>query len=175
MCEVQSDKANVEITSPYEGTLVRYLVEEGEVAVVGKGLCLIQLEEETDSEEPKPLLSQGEKETVLSSKPHPMNPSYQTPTEKPQKDILITPSARHFAKHNNVDLSSIAPGSGKNGRIEKQDILSFMETKAKETSSDQGPPGGSIEVELRQTRLAMWKSMVKASIAFKLIFASSFY
>jgi 2-oxoisovalerate dehydrogenase E2 component (dihydrolipoyl transacylase) len=47
LCEVQSDKASVEITSPYEGTLKEILVQEGEVAKVGEGLCIIEVDEET--------------------------------------------------------------------------------------------------------------------------------
>jgi 2-oxoisovalerate dehydrogenase E2 component (dihydrolipoyl transacylase) len=45
LCEVQSDKASVEITSPFEGVVQELLVQEGEVAKVGAGLCLIEVEE----------------------------------------------------------------------------------------------------------------------------------
>lgn len=164
---MQSDKATVEITSPYEGTLLKHLVEEGEVAKVGEGLCLIQTEEETDSGEETPMMSQDRiNEPSVTSGPHPMNPSSQPSVgdQTLRRDILVTPSVRHFAKQNNVDLSQIALGSGKNGRIEKRDILPFIEAKAREASGVQDS-SGSIELELEKTRLAMWKAMVKASVA----------
>lgn len=163
---MQSDKATVEITSPYEGTLMKHLVKEGEVAKVGEGLCLIQTEEEADAGQETPITPQDRmNEPTVTSKPHPMNPSFQPSVgdQTLRRDILVTPSVRHFAKQNNVDLSQIALGSGKNGRIEKQDILSFMEAKAKGASGVQDS-SGSIELELGKTRLAMWKAMVKASV-----------
>jgi|SRR5712671_2999130 len=46
LCEVQSDKASVEITSPYDGTVKEILVQEGQVAKVGEDLCIIEVEEE---------------------------------------------------------------------------------------------------------------------------------
>ncbi|THG92978.1 hypothetical protein EW145_g8515, partial [Phellinidium pouzarii] len=44
LCEVQSDKASVEITSPFEGVVKTLLVQEGEVAKVGENLCLIEVD-----------------------------------------------------------------------------------------------------------------------------------
>jgi len=46
---VQSDKASVEITSPYDGTIKEILVQEGQVAKVGEGLCIIEVDEEASN------------------------------------------------------------------------------------------------------------------------------
>jgi hypothetical protein len=43
LCE---DKASVEITSPYAGLLKETLVKEGQVAKVGQGLCITEVDEE---------------------------------------------------------------------------------------------------------------------------------
>lgn len=51
LCEVQSDKASVEITSPFEGVVKELLVQEGDVAKVGAGLCLIEVDEEVEQGE----------------------------------------------------------------------------------------------------------------------------
>ncbi|KAG8907589.1 hypothetical protein FRB99_003513 [Tulasnella sp. 403] len=48
LCEVQSDKATVEITSPFDGVVSQLLVKEGEIAKVGQGLCTIDVEEEEE-------------------------------------------------------------------------------------------------------------------------------
>lgn len=50
LCEVQSDKASVEITSPFDGVVKQLCVQEGEVAKVGEGLCLIEVDEEVAGE-----------------------------------------------------------------------------------------------------------------------------
>ncbi|GAB1526006.1 hypothetical protein RhiTH_009172 [Rhizoctonia solani] len=49
LCEVQSDKASVEITSPFDGVVKELLVQEGHIAKVGEGLCVIEVEEDADS------------------------------------------------------------------------------------------------------------------------------
>ncbi|CUA71351.1 2-oxoisovalerate dehydrogenase E2 component (dihydrolipoyl transacylase) [Rhizoctonia solani] len=49
LCEVQSDKATVEITSPFDGVIKELLVQEGFIAKVGEGLCVIEVEEDSDS------------------------------------------------------------------------------------------------------------------------------
>ncbi|KAG8737921.1 hypothetical protein FRC10_007526 [Ceratobasidium sp. 414] len=49
LCEVQSDKASVEITSPFDGTVAQVLVQEGHIAKVGAGLCMTEVEEDGDS------------------------------------------------------------------------------------------------------------------------------
>src|SRR5687768_12434863 len=41
LVEIQTDKATVEIPSPYEGTVLKILVAEGEIAPVGTELVLI--------------------------------------------------------------------------------------------------------------------------------------
>ncbi|KAJ7434098.1 CoA-dependent acyltransferase [Mycena galericulata] len=51
LCEVQSDKASVELTSPFDGLVKELLVKEGEVARVGAGLCVIEVEREVGAEE----------------------------------------------------------------------------------------------------------------------------
>ncbi|GJJ09381.1 hypothetical protein Clacol_003603 [Clathrus columnatus] len=164
LCEVQSDKANVEITSPYDGTLLKYFVEEGQMAKVGEGLCLIQVEEDTDSAEPE--VSPPKEETIaqpsITSKPHPMDPRQSAVHDpKTSKDILVTPSVRHFAKQNHIKLPEVGLGSGKNGRIEKDDILTLIKQKARE-SANVHDASGFTEIEVGKTRLNMWKSMVKA-------------
>lgn len=43
LCEVQSDKASVEITSPFDGIVHELLVPEGQIAKVGQDLCTIEV------------------------------------------------------------------------------------------------------------------------------------
>ncbi|KAH9914867.1 2-oxoacid dehydrogenases acyltransferase-domain-containing protein [Fomitopsis serialis] len=188
LCEVQSDKASVEITSPFEGVVKELLVREGEVAKVGAGLCMIEVEAEDGSDhtdapeespapappapEPTPTLEPHIEEhpRALKSKLHPLDPraSAETGTSPEQAaNVLATPSVRHYARQKGVDLAILAPGSGKGGRIEKQDIDSHL---SQSTTSGSPPPGpqetrvseGETIVELGRTRLNMWKAMTKS-------------
>jgi 2-oxoisovalerate dehydrogenase E2 component (dihydrolipoyl transacylase) len=87
--------------------------------------------------------------------------------------VLAPPSVRHLAKLNHVDLAQIAPGSGKDGRIEQADVEAFLQRRE---SAGTGAPasiaqpqiggertveGEEVVVELGRTRHNMWKAMVK--------------
>ncbi|KAJ3548137.1 hypothetical protein NM688_g5333 [Phlebia brevispora] len=193
LCEVQSDKASVEITSPFDGVVKELLVNEGEVAKVGEGLCTIEVETEDEQPEanetasantphlepvttkPNGTSSQGEQSFgTPPRRPHPMDPNappeFMSALGANAADVLATPSVRHFAKQKGVELSLLAPGSGKHGRIEKQDVEAYLAgsspSAAKSApSTDRGTTPSDAEdlvIELGRTRYGMWKAMTKS-------------
>ncbi|PPR06544.1 hypothetical protein CVT26_000722 [Gymnopilus dilepis] len=193
LLEVQSDKASVEITSPFEGTVKELLVQEGEIAKVGSGLCLIETEEETTEEQespspvqekPAPAAEQPKVtpvETLPPSlplsdtpftprRPHPLDPSNKSSEHKSSRPdlVLAAPSVRHLARQMGIDLGLLVPGSGKNGRIERNDVEAALAARnqagAKESVSQasQLPQAEDVVVELGRTRYGMWKAMVKS-------------
>ena len=189
LCEVQSDKASVEITSPFDGVLKEIFVKEGEVAKVGEPLCLIETEagegadpaETTPPEgqpEPEPVTSpstgptDGSSQSTTSRRHHPLDPNKPTELVRPSSDdTLAVPSVRHFAMKNGIlDLSKLMPGSGKNGRIERSDVEAYLAgTTASTSHSIPSQPtvtlqGEDLIVELGRTRYGMWKAMVKVRV-----------
>ncbi|KAJ6619314.1 2-oxoacid dehydrogenases acyltransferase-domain-containing protein [Mycena sp. CBHHK59/15] len=177
LCEVQSDKASVELTSPWDGVLRAVLVPEGAVARVGEGLCLIDVEEEEDEAAetspastlaPTPTLAPAltKEESVVENEfveekparhPHPLDPAF-TPSTSTDMEVLATPAVRHLARARGVDLAGLAPGSGRAGRVERGDVEAFL--AAQESG---GGRGGAKDVvlELGRTRYAMWRAMEK--------------
>ncbi|KAF9806705.1 hypothetical protein IEO21_08580 [Rhodonia placenta] len=192
LCEVQSDKATVEITSPFDGTVKELLVKEGDVAKVGSGLCTIEVEEEDSGDAPSPAhattppapvsptsettpepptaIEQQAPSATFKAKLHPLDPRAATQasasTGLSHTDILATPSVRHFARQHNIDLSLLAPGSGKNGRIDKRDVEAFLARSASPPSDTPSAPAAAADVdtiiELGRTRFGMWKAMTKS-------------
>ena len=188
LCEVQSDKASVEITSPFEGVVKELLVKEGEVAKVGENLCIIEvIEEVTEGEEttasppetstepiPPPAQAEVPKAAQPASepprRPHPLDPRAQASPHAlnyEPAEVLALPSVRHFAKQNGVDLALLAPGSGRGGRIEKADVEALLARGSVQatapSASSSKQPEDDVVVELNRTRHSMWKAMVKVS------------
>ncbi|KAF8509599.1 CoA-dependent acyltransferase [Hysterangium stoloniferum] len=186
LCEVQSDKAAVEITSPFDGTVTEILVKEGDVAKVGEELCLIEVDSDeahvsSASESATPIPSRqpdiqstsppADSPQLVSERdptpghPHPLDPSHSSASKglsRPLANVLAAPSVRHYAKQQGVDLTLVAPGSGKEGRVEKKDIEAFLSAKSAAESVRPERSGKDIEVELGRTRFAMWKAMTKS-------------
>jgi len=144
LCEVQSDKASVEITSPFDGIVKELLVQEGEIAKVGSGLCVIKVDEEvvegTESApvEPAAPSSVGTKPlsssidtpspggTSTTRRLHPMDPNHTVEQKLSNSDhVFAAPSVRHFARQEGVDLALLVPGSGKKVGLRKRTLNLF--------------------------------------------------
>ena len=120
LCEVQNDKAVVEIPSPVEGTVEEVLVEEGTVAIVGDVLITFDapgyenLQFKGDHSDEAPAAEEAKPEAAEESKA-------QEADVDPSKRIIAMPSVRKYARDKGVEIQLVS-GSGKNGRISKEDI-----------------------------------------------------
>lgn len=130
ICEVQSDKASVTITSRYDGVITKLHYAIDETALVGKPLVDIETDsgDDTESSSDDEKVEKKTEEKIVKS-------VQQTSPSSYKKDICI-PSVRRLAKEHSVDLSLIN-GSGKDGRILKEDVLNFL--KSPELKADAAP------------------------------------
>jgi pyruvate/2-oxoglutarate dehydrogenase complex dihydrolipoamide acyltransferase (E2) component len=111
LVEIQTDKATVEIPSPYAGSVLRIVVPEGEVAEVGAVLVVIgdpgEALENGAADAPSDTVSQGETVSAASR-------------EQPQR-VAATPLVRKIAQELGVDLAEVV-GTGPGGRIGEDDV-----------------------------------------------------
>ena len=142
LCEVQNDKAVVEIPSPVEGTVEEILVEEGTVAVVGDVLIRFDApgyedlklkgedhaqEEKTEKTEEQVQVTAEQGQAVDKGATE-AAPTQTVPTGEAKAlttRVIAMPSVRKFAREKGVDIHLVA-GSGNNGRILKEDIEAFL-------------------------------------------------
>ena len=177
LCEVQNDKAVVEIPSPVEGTVLKLHVEEGTVAVVGDTLITLDVEgyEAEPSEEVK---EEPAKETKKEETKE--EPAKEEAKEGASDDkrVIAMPSVRKYARDNSVSIQDVS-GSGENGRILKEDIDGFLSgdqktatEDAKETSTTSAdtkqdfvvPEGDFVETREKMTNIRKFiaKAMVNS-------------
>lgn len=127
ICEVQSDKASVEITSRYNGIIKALHYEPGQMAIVGKPLVDIDIldEETSNSNKSEPAVAKKPEATPA--------PSARREAEAPPAKNLehfktfATPAVRRICRENNVDVHEIT-GTGKDGRVMKEDVLRYLES-----------------------------------------------
>lgn len=174
ICEVQSDKATVDISSKYDGVITAIHYETGDMAAVGAPLIDIRLTGDADDDEAS---SEPAQSSAPEAAPAAAAAAVSTPaaavSPSGKHKALAVPAVRRIAMENGVDITQIH-GSGKDGRVMKQDVLTFLagdsasvqseaavETAAA-TKSQQAavqPVGGSETVPLRGFARAMAKSM----------------
>merc|ERR1711871_446560 len=124
ICEVQSDKANVEITSRYAGKITKINIEEGGIAQVGS--VLLEIEQPGgDIAASEPEQASVDAPAAVAAPAVAVGSATAAETSAGGK-VLTTPAVRRIAKENNVDLTMV-PATGPNGRILKGDILAFLE------------------------------------------------
>ncbi|KAL7274807.1 hypothetical protein RUND412_002282 [Rhizina undulata] len=154
LCEVQSDKASVEITSRYDGVIKKLHYEAGDMAIVGKPLVDIDIQDEDIASEspgeapppPPPAATAVQQKSKITEgqKPRQSAP-VETGTvhaEDPAAKLvsrhasLATPAVRRLTRELNVDILQVI-GSGKDGRVLKEDVVKFVELQSLQT---QAPP-----------------------------------
>ncbi|CAH1244089.1 DBT [Branchiostoma lanceolatum] len=118
ICEVQSDKASVTITSRYDGIIRKLHYEVEDIAAVGNPLVDIETAGEGDDS------AQSEVTSDTSSSDEDSDQKHMHQQVKGQK-VMATPAVRRLAMENKLDLSEVL-GTGKDGRILKEDILNFL-------------------------------------------------
>jgi pyruvate dehydrogenase E2 component (dihydrolipoamide acetyltransferase) len=133
---VESDKADMDVESFYEGYIAIILVPAGEAAPVGAAIALVA-ETEAEIETAHQQASGGsdartEDATTSPGQIADVSATVETPSATPVTDqpngansgngrIMVSPRARKLAKELKVDLSTLQ-GSGPHGRIVAEDV-----------------------------------------------------
>jgi pyruvate/2-oxoglutarate dehydrogenase complex dihydrolipoamide acyltransferase (E2) component len=150
LVEVITDKITAELPSPFAGRLVKILVKSDETVGVGTQIALI--EESADvAAGPPAQATLPPVEAPQTPEPAPVAATTPTPAGAPARQQAparegdgararvegaeagqrISPLARRLAEEYNLDLNEIQ-GTGSGGRIRKEDILAYVEERAKQ-------------------------------------------
>lgn len=143
LCEVQSDKASVEITSPFDGVIKKLYYDPDDMAVTGKPLVDIDMDGEEAEEQADKLGGEeasGESDEKIlkeseSSEKKDTAPSERNGNGKGDFSSLATPAVRHLTKELDVDISSIQ-GTGRDGRVLKEDVHRFVAQRTQESGTE---------------------------------------
>ncbi|MFA3790302.1 dihydrolipoyllysine-residue acetyltransferase [Aliiglaciecola sp. SL4] len=128
--EVMTDKALVEIPAKYTGVISQLYYHQGEVAKVHSPLYSLITSEEAG---PK----SGQQKTAEEVSHQPQVSQQRSPEQKSiNKKALASPAVRRLARENNLDITCVL-GSGKKGRVLKQDIAAHLDKSQQTDSANQ--------------------------------------
>lgn len=138
LCELETDKVSVEVPSPAAGTLTAIIAAEGATVDASAKLAVI---------------SSGS--GAVAAAPA----AVATPAATTGKDIENAPSANKLMAENGVDAASVT-GTGKDGRIMKDDVLKAMSApkaapapKAPAPRAPSAPADAAREERVKMTKL----------------------
>jgi pyruvate dehydrogenase E2 component (dihydrolipoamide acetyltransferase) len=136
--EIETDKAAVEIPSPFTGKIIQVLVKAGDLAKVGDVMIVFDGGAETGGMERKA------PETIASSadekrRKEPMM------TEKPPGAIVpASPATRRLARELGIDLQLVTP-TGAGGLVTTEDVRTFTAKGKVETAPQVTQPRSVVE------------------------------
>jgi len=120
LVDLETDKVVLEVPSPVNGVIKHIHQSEGDVVTGGQLLATI---------DEKELEGQAEVEEM--------------------DDVVITPSAQKMIAENKLNSNEIT-GSGKGGRVLKEDVLAYMQKPAQETSKQKSVPSTPSPVKFNE-------------------------
>ena len=157
--DIETDKVVLEVVAPADGVIEEVMKGEGDTVESGE---VIGKFKEGAAGESKP--AEGKKEEA---------PKEEAPKEEEAAsgDAILSPAARKLADENDVDPNSVK-GTGKDGRVTKEDVQNHIDSKPAGGSSTAQPAAGMPEVnvasgERAEKRVPMTR--LRASIAKRLV------
>ena len=144
--DIATDKVDTEVPAALTGRLVEILVPEGETVTVNSVVGRIAAEGETWSPadtaesdgEPAPAVAAETDDAPVETAPETTD-SVSADEEAPPKPVRrqprSSPLVRRMAREHGVDLADV-PGTGEGGRVSKQDMLAFLESRETATAPE---------------------------------------
>ena len=139
--DIETDKVVLEVVAPATGTLFEVLKAEGDIILSNEVIARIE-EGEAASTAVAPAAKQEEADVQVA-------------------DSLVNPAAKKLADERNIDLSQVT-GTGKGGRITKEDVVNFTPAAAPAAASatpaaapveEAMPAGERVERRVAMTRM----------------------
>jgi 2-oxoglutarate dehydrogenase E2 component (dihydrolipoamide succinyltransferase) len=142
LVELETDKVTIEVPAPSAGTLGEIAAKDGETVAVGA--LLGQITEGGAPAAAKPAAAPAK----VAAAPPPAAVAAPAPApaapKAPPTDAPLAPSVRKIATESGIDASTV-PGSGKDGRVTKGDMLAAIE-KAASAPTPVNQPAASVQV-----------------------------
>lgn len=133
--EVATDKVDTEVPSTHGGVLTQILANDGDVVPVGAPIAIIAIDGEdavTSATKPESVAAPVEQVAVSEA------PATITATlEKPVSGRFYSPLVMNIAREEAIDMAELerVPGTGKEGRVTKKDILGYVSTRKNENGA----------------------------------------
>ncbi|GAA5189378.1 dihydrolipoyllysine-residue acetyltransferase [Ferrimonas gelatinilytica] len=129
VCDVMTDKASVQIPAKEAGVITKLHYRKGQVAKVHEPLFAMEVVV-SPSEVDAPQSASAQRAEAAT----PANRETESTTPVSSGKALASPAVRRLAREHELDLG-LVPGSGKNGRVFKEDVHRYLAAKEQAPSA----------------------------------------
>lgn len=143
--EVATDKVDTEVPATHGGILKKILAKEGDVVAVGATIAIIETEGDSNDSTSKTSHAENTKESLISAAPANTSALISIPESK--EGILsddgrfYSPLVLSIAKEEGISKSELSkvPGTGKESRVTKQDMLNYLKVRGEKSQISATP------------------------------------
>jgi 2-oxoglutarate dehydrogenase E2 component (dihydrolipoamide succinyltransferase) len=137
IASLETDKVAVEVPAPVGGVMGEYRVKVGETVEVGAVIATIEDGAAVAGEEP--VVERDRKATPPASDTMPPKDAAPAPSPAESDDVVtMSPAVRRAVLEHHVDPTAIK-GTGKDGRLTKEDVLAAAKAKQQEAPVQHAP------------------------------------
>ncbi|TDQ18659.1 2-oxoglutarate dehydrogenase E2 component (dihydrolipoamide succinyltransferase) [Algoriphagus boseongensis] len=175
--EVATDKVDTEVPATHAGVLKKILAKEGEVVAVGSAIAIIETSGEVEKApkaEAKP--EKSSKEELVATAPAHTQEILAKPEsvqETAEDGRFYSPLVKSIAKEEGISASELSkiPGTGKEGRVTKQDMLDYLKTRGTAPSQVSAPSISEpkVQVSISATDEIMEMDRMRKMIAQRMV------
>src|SRR5690625_727414 len=153
LVDIETDKVVMEVSAPADGTLTEILKQEGDTVESAEVIAKFKagsVAAAPAGDDSAPAADEKSADTDEAA------------ASQSDGDKLLSPAARKIADENNIDPQSVQ-GTGKDGRVTKEDVMNHLSAKTKSASAtsapaapaetEQAPVGDRPEKRVPMTRL----------------------
>lgn len=165
LVDIETDKVVIEVVAPADGVLEKIIKDAGDTIVSNEVVATLKEGAVADSKAASD--TSEKKEAAAESESDNKSDSAASDTAP------LSPAAKKLAEENNVDPASIS-GTGKDGRITKEDVMKAIEggSKAAPAQASSKPQGVSGDVSSGRVEERVPMSRLRAKVAERLLDAS---
>ncbi len=167
LVDLETDKVVLEVPAPGDGVLGAIQAREGDIVQASAVLALIEEGARRAAVAP----ARAAPEPAKAPAPPPAAPRAPVAQAEP----LVAPAARRLVKEMNLDPQQI-PGSGRDGRIHKADVVAYLDEREQttsarhpETQAQPAPPVPSLSGEAGRPEQRVPMTRLRARIAERLV------
>ena len=129
--EIATDKVDSEIPSEVSGVLVEQLFAKDDMVQVGQTIAIIETDGNSVAASPKQEVAVPIEVAAIEKTIEVAKETVATPVNFSDSEKFFSPLVKNIAKEEGISLAELEniSGSGKEGRVTKEDILNYIKTR----------------------------------------------
>ncbi len=146
LLEIGTDKVDSEIPSPVDGVLSKILFQVNDVVPVGEVIAVIDMGGETAPEKETEASAGPKDKSSETTKKEPETEIKETSETKEKQSVetdystsgrFYSPLVKSIAREENISVQELESikGSGREGRVKKQDVFEYIQNKSKQPAA----------------------------------------